>query len=404
MSYHNVVGLLNTSMSAIFGAALLVLWYHHRQLTYIRTFALSYAIRALCFGVFYFAFAEENPVLRLMANVVLLLAMMLLSVGLSNRRGQQPRYGVLLAIAAIAVVSLYFNQFVVPDLLARVINLNWALAAIGFLMLLDVAKHRDRTPVELVLLGLTIVGCVGFLLRPLFLLAAGITDERFEAAYWLIVSISDALICAMMAVGIFAVIASDVMDNIKSDAQIDVLSGLFNRRGFEPRALDALARQTSDAPIAMILCDLDHFKSINDRFGHIGGDKIIRRFADVLKEKAPREAIVARLGGEEFAVLLPPGQAIAAHALAETVRSTFKEAAPDVLSGEARPTASFGIAVAHEEEDFLALMDRADRALYQAKNDGRDCIRPAVFEWDPRQARRQNRRDHARNVGDLVEG
>ncbi|WP_424630925.1 GGDEF domain-containing protein [Bradyrhizobium sp. SYSU BS000235] len=110
--------------------------------------------------------------------------------------------------------------------------------------------------------------------------------------------------------------------------QVDMLSGLFNRRGFELRALDALARQTTSAPVAMILGDLDHFKSINDRFGHISGDKIIRRFADVLKEKAPRDAIIARLGGEEFAVLLPPGQAIAAHALAEEPRSAFKDVAP----------------------------------------------------------------------------
>jgi diguanylate cyclase (GGDEF)-like protein len=378
MSFHTVVGLLNTSMSAIFCVALFVLWHHHRHLTYIGIFGLSYAIRAVCFGVFYFAFAEASPVVRLLANVFLLVAMMLLSIGLSNRRGRPPRYGVLVTISAISVATLYFNSFVEPSLLARVINLNWALAAIGLLMLADVAKHAERTPVEHVVLGLIIVGCLGFGLRPLFLLASGITDETSEGAYWLVVSISDALICAMTAVGIFALIASDVMDSIKSDAQVDVLSGLFNRRGFEPRALDALARQTNGAPVTMILGDLDHFKSINDRFGHISGDKIIRSFADVLKENAPRDAIIARLGGEEFAVLLPRGQAVAAHEFAETARSTFKEVAPALLPGDFRPTASFGIAIAHEQEDLLTLMDRADRALYQAKNDGRDCIRPAA--------------------------
>jgi diguanylate cyclase (GGDEF)-like protein len=380
MSYYSVIGLLNTSMSAIFCASLFVLWRHNRHLSYVAIFGVSYAIRALCFGIFYFAFAQEDPTLRVLANVFMMLSMMLLSIGLSNRRGQQPRYGVLLTIAAISLGMLYFNQFVEPSLLARVINLNWGLAAVGLLMLLDVAKLSDRTPVEQVVLGLIVVACAGFLLRPFFLLASGIADERSEGAYWLVVSISDALICAMMAVGIFAIIASDVMDSIKSDAQVDVLSGLFNRRGFEPRALDALARQTNGAPVAMILGDLDHFKSINDRFGHICGDRVIQSFSEVLKEKAPRDAIVARLGGEEFAVLLPSGQAVAAHLLAEAARSAFKEVAPGIVPGEIRPTASFGIAVAHEDEDLLALMDRADRALYLAKSDGRDCVRPLAAQ------------------------
>lgn len=375
MSYQDVIGLLNSNMSAIFCAALFVIWYHHRHLTYIRIFALSYAIRAICFVIFYFAFSLKDPVLRLLANGLLMLAMTLLSVALSSRRGRRPRYGALLAIAVVALSALYYYQFVEQSLFARVVWFNTGLAAVGLLMLPDVGKLSNRTPVEFVLLGLTIVSCVGFLLRPLFLLASGIGDERFEGAYWLIVSISDALICAMMAVGIFAVIASDVMDSIKTDAQVDALSGLFNRRGFEPRALEALVRQTVSAPVAMILSDLDHFKSINDRFGHMNGDKIIQSFSEVLKKKAPRDAIMARLGGEEFAILLPAGKADDARVLAEEARSAFKEAALTTVSGEARPTASFGIAIARQNEVLHALMDRADRALYQAKSDGRDCVR-----------------------------
>ncbi|WP_421577218.1 diguanylate cyclase domain-containing protein [Shinella sp. M31] len=376
MSYQSVIGLLNTSMSAIFCVSLFVLWRHHSHLKYIGILVLSYVIRVLCFSIFYFAFAFENPVLRLLANVFLMLAMIFLSVGLSNRRGKRPRYRVLVAIAAIALGALYYHQFVTVSLLARVIYLNCGLAAVGFVMLLDVAKLSQRTPVEQVLFGLIIISCAGFLLRPLYLLASGVEVGQFEGSYWLVVSISDALICAMTAVGIFAVIASDVMEGIKSDAQVDALSGLLNRRGFEPRARDALARQTVSAPVAVILSDLDHFKSINDRFGHVGGDRIIQRFSEVLKEKAPRDAIITRLGGEEFAVVLPPGKTTTAHLLAEEVRKAFKEVAPAVVSGEAHPTASFGIAIAQEGEGLEALMDRADRALYQAKADGRDCVRP----------------------------
>jgi len=375
MSYESVVGLLNPAMSAIFCVSLLTLWYYQRHLTYIAIFVLSYAVRILCFGILYFAFAQEALALRLVANALILLATILLSVALSNRLGQRPRYGILFAIGAMSLAVLSYYQFVEPSLLVRAVVLSWGLAAICLLMLVDVVKLPDRTPVEQLLFGLIAITCLGFLLRPLIFHVPGITTDQIEGAYWLIVSISDALICSTLAVAIFAIIAVDVMDGIKSDAQIDVLSGLFNRRGFESRALDALARQTTDAQVAMILSDLDHFKSINDRFGHSSGDRIIRAFSEILKDKAPRDAIIARLGGEEFAVLLPPGQAIAAHILAEAARSAFKEVAPGIVSDELSPTASFGIAVAREGEGLLALMDRADRALYQAKSEGRDCIR-----------------------------
>ncbi|WP_312944237.1 GGDEF domain-containing protein [Agrobacterium sp.] len=375
MSYQDVIGLLNTSMSALFCASMLVLWRQHRHLTYIRIFVLSYGIRALCFGIFYFAFALEDPVLRLMANVFLMLSMILLSIGLSNRSGQRPHYLILLCIAAIALGALYYHQFVEQSLLLRVIYLNSGLAAVGLVMLLDLAKIPDRTPVEHVLIGLISISCVGFLLRPLFLLASASAEGGFEGAYWLVVSISDALISAMTAVGIFAVIASDVMERIKSDAQIDALSALLNRRGFEERAIKALGRQTTDARVTMIMSDLDHFKSINDRFGHSSGDRVIRAFSDVLKDKAPRDAIIARLGGEEFAIMLAPGQTAAAPIFAEAARLAFKELAPSILSNELSPTASFGIAVANKGDNLPTLMDRADRALYLAKNEGRDCIR-----------------------------
>ncbi len=377
MNYYNVIGLLNTSMAAIFCIAMFAIWRINRNLYYILVFCISYAMRSFCFVLFYFAFSMSNYNIRFSANVLLMVSIVLLSVGLSDRRGQKPRYAALLTIATITLGLLYYSQFIEQNLLARVIILNSGLAVVSLVMLLDVSKASARTPVEQVLVGLLLVSCAGFLLRPLFLIASGVHEEQSEGAYWLVVSISDALICAMTAVGIFAVVAGDLMDGIKSDAQIDTLSGLFNRRGFEPRALDALARQTINAPAAMIMSDLDHFKSINDRFGHSGGDRIIQRFSEVLKETAPRDAVMARVGGEEFAIMLPPGEAVAAHRLAEEVRSAFKQIASDIVSGEANPTASFGIAIARENEDLRTLMERADRALYQAKSDGRDCVRLA---------------------------
>lgn len=302
MSYESVVALLNPAMSAIYCASLLVLWQHQRHLTYIAIFALSYAIRGFCFGTLYFALIQEAPALRTAANSLVLLAMILLSVALSRRYDQRPRYGTLFTIGTVSLAALYFYQFVEPSLWVRAVVLNWALAAVCLVMLVDVLRYPYRTAVDQLFFGLVVLACMGFLLRPLVFQIPGIAADQIEAAYWLIVSTTDALICSTLGVAIFAIIAVDITAGIKAEAQIDPLSGLFNRRGFDLRGRAALARQRPGTSVAAILADLDHFKSINDRFGHNSGDRIIQKFSRILKENAPDDAIIARQGGEEFVV------------------------------------------------------------------------------------------------------
>ncbi|MPS27745.1 GGDEF domain-containing protein [Pigmentiphaga sp.] len=375
MSVEFVIGVLNTSMSAIFGASLLALWYYQRELGYIAILVFSYAVRILSFGSLYAAFALDMLELRMVANALILAATALLSVAISKRLRLRPHYGSLAAITAISLAGGCFFVFVEDNLPIRAAVINLGLAAICFVMLADLTRRHRRTPVEQLLLGQIAIAFLSFVSRPLTFLIPGIDPAQSEAVYWIVVSISDTLICSTLAAAIFAVIAVDVMDRFKAEAQIDMLSGLFNRRGFESRALPMLARQTGAAPAALILTDLDHFKSINDRFGHLDGDKVIRTFSDILKDKAPRDAIVGRIGGEEFAILLPPGLAAAAHAMADTARSAFKATAPAIFAHAFHPTASFGIAIARAGDNLLGLMERADHALYRAKNEGRDCVR-----------------------------
>jgi len=364
MSVEFVVGVLNTSMSAIFGASLLALWYYQRELGYIAILVFSYGVRILSFGSLYAAFALDEPELRMVSNTLILTATMLLSIAISKRLRLRPHYGSLMAIMAISLTGGGFFLLVEDNLPIRAAAINLGLAAICFVMLVDLAKRHERTPVEQLLFGQVFIAFLSFVSRPLTFLIPGIDPAQSEAVYWIVVSISDTLICSTLAAAIFAVIAVDVMDRFKAEAQIDMLSGLFNRRGFESRALPLLARQNDSAPAALILTDLDHFKSINDRFGHLDGDKVIRAFSDILKDKAPRDAIVGRIGGEEFAILIPPGLAAAAHAMADTARAAFKAAAPGIFAHAFHPTASFGIAIARTGDNLLALMERADRALY----------------------------------------
>src|SRR5690606_19646518 len=110
----------------------------------------------------------------------------------------------------------------------------------------------------------------------------------------------------------------DMLNDVTTRSETDPLSGLFNRRGFEDRAEPGLlAASRGGVPAALVAVDLDHFKQINDTYGHEAGDRVIRGFAQLLKSTAPSRATIGRMGGEEFAVFLPGTNAIAARLFAE---------------------------------------------------------------------------------------
>jgi diguanylate cyclase (GGDEF)-like protein len=155
-------------------------------------------------------------------------------------------------------------------------------------------------------------------------------------------------------------------------AETDHLSGLLNRRGFDRQGQALLA----SAPIGKrqlcaVMIDLDHFKRINDCFGHDMGDRVIRAFAEILRSTAPKSAHLARTGGEEFVILLNRVTAPAAGLIVEAIRAHTREHGHGDL-----PTFSFSAGIAqYQAGDSLAdLMRRADQACYRAKTLGRDRI------------------------------
>jgi diguanylate cyclase (GGDEF)-like protein len=162
----------------------------------------------------------------------------------------------------------------------------------------------------------------------------------------------------------------------KIAALVDPLCGVANRRAFLGGSGSLFAQQAVDRePLAMLLFDLDRFKAINDHFGHAAGDRVLQIFARVATKTLGAEVLFGRIGGEEFASLLPVGDLGEAVAIADRVRRNFAEAAAPFAAGELMPTVSIGVALGldckTEVEDLLLV---ADEALYRAKAKGRNQV------------------------------
>jgi diguanylate cyclase (GGDEF)-like protein len=173
-----------------------------------------------------------------------------------------------------------------------------------------------------------------------------------------------------------------VMAETQLQASTDGLTGLLNRRAFENRFL-TLRHSSREASAAIAMADLDHFKSINDTYGHETGDRALRLFAETLRSTLRDSDLVSRHGGEEFAMVFPDSEVAAAAEALERVRLELR--ANLGRSGLPLFTASFGIVPARLVDDLDALLARADSALFEAKRAGRDrvvvhdgSVRPAV--------------------------
>jgi diguanylate cyclase (GGDEF)-like protein/PAS domain S-box-containing protein len=189
----------------------------------------------------------------------------------------------------------------------------------------------------------------------------------------------------------FAELVSLAIANAEARARLlamatsDPLTGLANHRSFHERLGAETARaRRSGAPLSLVVIDLDHFKRVNDTFGHPVGDEVLREVADRLREGARREDVIARVGGEEFAWLLPEADLAAATEAAERLRTRIRERP---FAGAGRQTASLGVASLGVGEGPPALLARADSALYRAKDGGRDAVAVAAPDGEVTAAR-----------------
>jgi diguanylate cyclase (GGDEF)-like protein len=173
---------------------------------------------------------------------------------------------------------------------------------------------------------------------------------------------------------IFMLVSERTVRAHKAAASIDPLTGMFNRRGFSEATARMIEREAdAGRPVTVMIFDIDYFKSINDRFGHPAGDELLKLFAIIVTNTLRITDLSGRIGGEEFAALLPctMDEAIIA---AERVRENFQNCGIVVNDAPVETTVSIGVAGGPARTELEVLLAAADTALYQAKRGGRNRV------------------------------
>ncbi|MBJ8340751.1 GGDEF domain-containing protein [Antrihabitans sp. YC3-6] len=369
---------VNLGSFAMIGVALVfvVLWAIDRSRVHALLFAGMIAL--------YFA---GNLVLSVHADIALLasihgilfpIAFLLLVDGLLRRSGQQLGRTSAIAFAVILAVVVWFFAYVTPLMVGRIITQNLGGGLLLLYAALSLRASATRLADRVTVTATTVLGVsllVNVALAPFSEVPREITTDAELDAYLaspleIGLIVASAVLLPALLVTLLAVTIVDLVADLRYQRDRDELTGLLNRRGFIEQAHLTLKR----APVCtLILADLDFFKEVNDALGHAGGDHALATFAGVLRTAPDVGQVSGRIGGEEFAVLLPDSEARAAMEFAESIRE--RVAATSISYGGATTslTASFGIATVEPLMSLPALMDAADRALYAAKAKGRNC-------------------------------
>ena len=367
------LSLIGPGTLAVFGMGFLWAWWIERERHYLLLLSsacLLFVMGALSQILHHPVDAGLNAVL---SNFFYVAAVLAAAQGVLMRSGKRIGLVEMLLLLGVSNALIWYFFYVDRSIVARIYVQNFGFGLIFLLAAVRLAKLANGRAVDRVLFWTLLVFAIQFF--PRTMLTVGVHPPTEAAAFgktlfWQVLQLSLAVLGAGLALAILAAAITDIIDDLRQERDIDRLTGILNRRAFEERANDAIDRL--HGRVTLILCDLDHFKAINDSFGHGVGDDVLRKFGAVLRRQVGQTDIVGRVGGEEFAILLRDADMTRARSFVARLQKVIASAAFPLPATARNVTASIGAAIADGTEDLQSLMNRADVALYAAKDAGRD--------------------------------
>ena len=380
----NTLFLLTIDVEAILGLLLLLVWVQNTRVHAVAWWASAHLMRATSVMLYGLYGSVPDLISIDLPNVILFSSFGVTWNGARVFNGRAALPGSLIAGAGVWLVVSQWPGFEPGSEVRGQLS---AMIIAGYTWLTAYEFWRARNE-PLVSRWPAIVLFVAhgsmFLLRtPLNALLHGKETDNILSSAWISVLSLEAFLMTIATAFILLAMSKERTElRHKTAAMIDPLTGLLNRRAFLADAAALLQQQIArDRPIAVLLIDLDHFKSINDRFGHAVGDKVLQIFANTARASLRQTDLVGRLGGEEFTVVLADASMDNAYLVADRLRKAFAAAAA-VADGEPLyATASVGVSVIVDpRQDLTKLITLADQALYLAKARGRNRVEVAPIE------------------------
>lgn len=376
--------LVSTFVTSLLGIFLLILWLQDRSARALGYWAAAYLLGGMAVAL-WLVMPEQLPESRFdIASTMLFLCCGLIWSGARTFHG---RNIIPLTAAAGAFVWLIASQIpaIIDSDSARVIVSSIIIAIYAALTANELHRERRKQKSKTRLFVIPLLHGVIFL-SPILTTSLFAGEPMNRGGWFPIFTLLMLLYVVGTAFMVMVMTKEHTVQLHKTAAMTDPMTGLFNRRGFAEAAEQLIARQRkARQPVTVMMFDLDHFKSINDRFGHDVGDDALKTFAATASSNMRTNDVIGRLGGEEFAAILPGGGETAL-IVGERVRAAFQAKGIEISGHVLNATVSIGaIESPADAANVAAMLTRADEALYAAKNLGRNrvCTEKDIVDQEP---------------------
>jgi diguanylate cyclase (GGDEF)-like protein len=364
-------------VSICLAATFYLLWRQQPHRAHLKDWALVYALGVVGFTIELMRVYGFGDFVSLLSNMFHGLGVVFTARGVFTRYGNRRHERTLWVLYGAGIVGVVLFSYALPNVIARSASMSIAISLMLALAAWCIFATQGKDLVDRLLVWLMATIAVVVLLRPAVAFVVDMPAQigAVDPDSLFVVALKLQSLVGWIGFAILFLMrtASDVTIELKDQARRDPMTGILNRRGFFEQAALDLAQRDSAVTCSVVIVDIDHFKSINDRFGHAVGDDVICGVANIMAS-LPFQPIIGRIGGEEFVILLPTTPLKAATLFAEGIRIGIANHHHESLPAGANVTASFGIAEFKASGDLSEAMRKADIALYVAKRGGRNRV------------------------------
>lgn len=383
--------LLSTPMVAlIFAVTFLVIWQRDRARIENLALGSGWLLLSIAMLISQLSPAYLGRALVAITHVPYTLSAVCMASGVLLRVNATPPVRAFLAIGVLGICTMAFSQALGDSIKADLLLTNITTGVIMVMTTQSFAGAAKRDGIERFMLVTLIFVTAQFFIRPILALMYDgpiAPTEYRESTYYIMLAWIFGFGSVLLGLAQLATSVKDYVEALNARNATDELSGLHARGEFELQVKAALAKASNEGQqVALVVCDLDHFKQVNDIWGHQVGDRAIAGFGGMIGAVVRSTDIAGRVGGEEFCILVWKADEDIAAGLAERLRARTTQL--DIGEGalDVRLTASFGVAQRQGSESYRSLFARADKALYEAKQTGRNCVVRATAESAPKSA------------------